>query len=212
MLLSADEFGTSWGHEFLVRMCTPVAGTSIPESVLHFLTCTGLPALVCYTERSMELKITFCRLASGIERFATDDLVDGSHRIDWTPYWIIGDEYFCNGSALWCLNSLTENVERLDPELPQPIEFVNSSLAHFASCLVAAIRVSAQWSTDPRDWPHQIAQLKRVLAEIDPAIPSSERCFWQICLDYVDDDGGPPCVFKKGSLLDGTRALSEGPW
>jgi hypothetical protein len=212
MLLTPDEFAIGWGAGDLVRWDDAAPAGAIPDEARRFLGRVGLPALIRYSEGPRVAKITFCRLGAGPTPVLSEPIVGGPLAAEWSRYRILGDEFFCNGAAWWCIDERSGSVERIDIELGEPIAFANSSVAHFASCALAAVRGSGRWSQRAAEWPSQVAELKRTLAEIDPAAMASDRNFWPHCLDFIDDDGGPPCVVVRGPHAEGLEALSRGPW
>lgn len=212
MLLSPKEFASAWGADALVRLPSPLATAPIPSDARQFLVQAGLPALIRYFPGSTGGKITFCRLAAGLSPVLGEETVGPPLPPEWSVYWILGDEFFCNGSAWWCVHERTGRVERIDIELDRPIEFANSSVAHFASAVLAASLWSDRRGRAAAEWPSDVDQFERELAALDAASMESDRNFWPVYLDFMRDEGPHPGAFEKGSRSEGERALEAGPW
>ena len=185
---------------------------AIPSDARHFLVSAGLPALIRYFGGSSGGKITFCRLASGLFPVLRETTVGPVLPSEWSVYWIQGDEFFCNGSAWWCIHEHTGHVARIDIGLGSPIEFANSSAAQFASAVLAMELWSNRISQSAERWPSEVDQIKQELAGIDPASMASRRNFWPVYLDYIREEGPHRGAFQKGSSSEGEQALQDGPW
>ena len=212
MLLTPNEFASAWGADALVRLPSPLGTAPIPSDARQFLVQAGLPALIRYFSGSTGGKITFCRLAVGLSPVLGEKTVGPPLPSEWSAYWILGDEFFCNGSAWWCVHERTGRVDRIDIELDRPIEFANSSVAHFASAVLAA----SSWSDGPgraaAEWPSEVDRFRRELAALDEASMESDRNFWPVYLNFIRDEGPHLGAFEKGSRSEGERALEAGPW
>jgi hypothetical protein len=212
MPFSPEEFAKHWGAKYLVQM-PPLADAPIPNDAREFLVRAGLPTLLRYTPGATDAVITFCRLASGLAPLLGEKTVGPPLPFEWSDYWIIGDEFFCNGSAWWCVHGPTGRVDRIDIEIDPPVEFANSSVAHFASAVHAALLWSADGSRLTANWPSEVDRLKSELAELDPACMKSGRsCFWHLHLEFIRDEGPQLTPFKLSSRAEGERALQAGPW
>jgi hypothetical protein len=215
--LSPDEFALAWGNAALVRVPAGVgAAATIPPDAREFLVQAGLPALVHYFPGSTDAKMTFSRLASGLTRASDEPTVGPPLRPEWSAYWVLGDEFFCNGSAWWCIREGPGHVCRADIELSDPVSFANSSVGHFASALLAACAWSDRYA-DQR--VSKIDNLREELRSLDPPSIAEERNFWPNWLDFIecekgtlDDAGVRIAEWRKVSRADGERALRDGPW
>jgi hypothetical protein len=212
MLLAPEDFARAWGSDALVRPAASSVPESIPSEARAFLVRAGLPALIRYFGGSSECRITFCRLASGLSPVLAAETVGPPLPPEWSLYRVLGDEFFCNGAAWWCLHEQTGQVDRIDIELAQPIEFVNSSVAHFAAAVLAASAWSSRGSRSAEAWPTEVDAFKRELAVIDPECMASRRSFWPVYLDFIREEGPRRGAFEKGSRLQGERASRAGPW
>jgi len=212
MLPSPEEFARAWGADSLVRLSSRLATAPVPKDCRDFLVHVGLPALIRYFPGSSDGVITFCRLDSGLAPVLEEKTVGPPLPSEWSVYWIMGDEFFCNGAAWWCVHGPTGRVDRIDIEIEPPIEFANSSVAHFASALLGARLWSARSSRSSRDWPSEVDRFKHELAELDPACLQSDRHFWPAYLDFIRSEGPHLGLFEKGSRAEGERALKAGPW
>jgi hypothetical protein len=212
MLQSPEQFERAWGADGLVRLPPLLATAPIPKEDCEFLVRVGLPALIRYFPGSSDGVITFCRLASGLAPVLGEKTVGPALPPEWSVYWILGDEFFCNGAAWWCVHGSTGRVDRIDIEIEPPIEFANSSVAHFASAILAASLWSAQCSGAVEEWPSQVDRLKRELTELDPPCMGSGRSFWLVYLDFIRSEGPHLSAFEKGSRPEGERALQARPW
>ena len=210
MLLSPEEFARAWGVDALVRLPS-LAGAPIPRDSREFLLQAGLPALIRYFW-SGEGLITFCRLASGLAPVLGEKYVGPPLPSEWWVYWVIGDEFFCNGAAWWCVHGPTGRMDRIDIELKPPIEFANSTVAHFASAVLAALLWAAQCSRAVEEWPSEVDRLKRELAELDPPCMELDQNYWPAYLDFIRSEGPHLGRFEKGSRAEGEQALHAGPW
>ncbi len=212
MLISPEEFERSWGSDKLVRLSAQFVAALVSERDREFLKRAGLPAMIRYFAGATDGLITFCRLASGLKPLLSQETVGPALPLEWSIYSIMGDEFFCNGTAWWCIHGALGHVERIDIEIEQPIEFVNSSVGHFASALLAASMWSGSGSPKKQDWPCDVDRLMAELAEIDPPSMQSRRNFWPMWLNFIRDEGPHLRVFERGSRDEGERALEVGPW
>jgi hypothetical protein len=212
MLLTPEDFARAWGSDALIQPTAASMPRSIPSDARNFLVRAGLPALIRYFGGSTDCKITFCRLASGLSPILAEKTVGPRLPPEWAVYWILGEEFFCNGSAWWCIHERMGQVYRIDIELAQPIEFANSSVAHFASAILAALLWSSRISRSAEEWPPEVDRFKRELTAIDSASMESRRNFWPVYLDFIREEGPHLGAFEKGSRSEGERALQTGPW
>ncbi|MDB5340433.1 MAG: hypothetical protein JWN70_6052 [Planctomycetaceae bacterium] len=211
MLLTPIDFASDWGVSDLVRLQMVADPADLPASELTFLATTGLPALIRYSPGVSEAVVTFCRLRRGVTKAIDEPIVGGPLSSEWDHYWVIGDEYFCNGSAWWCINAVTGTLERIDIELDHPILFVNTSIRHFASALVVALNCVSHGDT-VEEWRSRLAHLEAKLVELDPQIVIHSRSFWRSYLDFIRDEQPRKCPIERGSLEQGNQALQNGPW
>jgi hypothetical protein len=210
--MTPEEFARAWGSDALVQPSAASVPSSILSGARDFLVWAGLPALIRYFGGLTECRITFCRLSSGLSPVLAEETVGPPLPREWSVYWVLGDEFFCNGEAWWCIHERTGQIDRIDIELAQPIEFVNSSVAHFASALLAALEWSSRISRSAEEWPSEVDEFKRKLAVNDPASMESRRNFWPVYLNFIREEGPQLGAFEKGSRLEGERALQAGPW
>jgi SUKH-4 immunity protein len=188
----------------LVRLPS-LAGTPIPKDTREFLVRAGLPGLIRY----LDDVITFCRLASGLAPLLGEKTVGSPLPSEWSVYWIVGDEFFSNGAAWWCVHGPTGHVHRIDIEIEPPIAFANRSVAHFASAVLAASLWSTRCSRAVEKWPSEVDRLKRELAELDPPCMRSDRNFWPAYLDFIRSEGPHLAGFEKGSRAEGELAIAR---
>jgi hypothetical protein len=211
MLLSPKQFTDAWGADALVRLPYP-GPQPIPDSGREFLTQAGLPALVRFTCGSTNAVITFCRLAHGLSPVLGEKTVGPALPQDWAAYWILGDEFFCNGSAWWCIDERTGRIDRIDVELAQPVEFANSSVAHFAWVAHAVLSWSNRLNRSGNEWSAKVDEIERELMVIDQACMGSRQNFWPVFFDCLRDEGAQAHTFERGSRPDGEQALQAGRW
>ena len=215
--LSAEEFARAWGGDALVRLPTNAVATArIPQSSRDFLTRAGLPALIHYFLGSTDAKMTFVRLEAGLRSILEEKTVGTPLSRTWSAYRVLGEEFFCNGSAWWCEREPTGEVCRVDIELSQPVSFVNSSVEHFASAILAARHWSEQYAGNLAS---ELDRLRDELRAFDPHAMADERHFWPKWLDFIEfekdtlvDAGVRVGEWRIGTRADGERALREGPW
>src|SRR5579864_3915389 len=136
-LLSPHEFSHIWGVDKLIRLPDEPEPHPVPPDALLFLNQAGLPALITCRSGPTESKITFSRLQAGLSPLLEAETVGPPMPKAWSDYLILGDEFFCNGSAWWCIHQHTGHILRIDIELEEPIEFASSSVRQFASALAA---------------------------------------------------------------------------
>lgn len=209
---SPEEFERDWGVDKLVRLPARTATAPIPEKDRDFLVQAGLPAMVRYFPGSTGGVITFCRLAAGLVPVMNEQTVGPPLPPEWSVYWIMGDEFFCNGSAWWCVHDSTGRVDRIDIEIEPPIKTANSSVARFASAILAASLWSARCNRTVGAWSSEVDRLMRELADLDPPSMNSNRNFWPMYLNFIRDEGPDFCTFEKGSRNEGELAFETGPW
>jgi len=202
----------AWGADALVRLPSRLATEPIPNEAREFLVRAGLPALVRYYEGPNEANITFCRLASGLSPVLGEKTVGPPLPPKWSVYWILGDEFFCNGAAWWCLHQRTGHVVRMDIGMDPPVDFANSSVAHFASAVLAASLWGKQRRPSDDEWPSGVDRLKRELKVLDPPSMRAAGNFWPNYLEYIRQEGPQRILFEKGSREEGEQALQAGPW
>jgi hypothetical protein len=211
-LLTPSEFNRAWGPGNLVRLPSEAAISPIPTEASAFLIQAGLPALIRQFSGSTEEKITFCRLASRLSPVLSEKTVGPQLPDDWSVYWVLGDEFFCNGAAWWSIHQENRSIYRIDIEIDPPIEFANTSIAHFASALLAASVWFEKTSRSPEKWPAELDEFWCELESLDPPSMASGKNYWPMYLNFIRDEGPNLCDFKKGSVAEGKLALNAGPW
>ncbi|HEX4140300.1 MAG TPA: SUKH-4 family immunity protein, partial [Candidatus Methylacidiphilales bacterium] len=61
---------------------------------------------------------------------------------EWSRYFVLGDDSISNkpssphAGAYFCIDKINASVIRLDPEIPNPVIFVNSSVSQFVESFV----------------------------------------------------------------------------
>jgi hypothetical protein len=215
--LSPDEFAHAWGEDALVRLSADAAMTlQVPDHSRNFLARAGLPVLLHYFLGSTDAKISFLRLDAGVTPVSEEKTVGPPLPRSWSSYQVLGDEFFCNGSAWWCVHEPSGNVCRVDIELDEPVELANTSVEHFASALLAA------WKWSHRYSGRMISELDRLrdeLRALDPHAMAEPRSFWPSWLNFIDaeketlvDVGVRVAEWRKGTREDGDQAIREGAW
>jgi hypothetical protein len=155
--------------------------------------------------------MTFCRLESGISTLLEEPL-HSTLSSEWSVYFVLGDDFFCNGSAFWCLHQLTGGIYRIDIELSPPVEFVNSSLTHFASAILAGESFSHDMNDGVERWNTELDFFQRSLGAFDPICLQSPQNFWPRYLSFLRGEGPQARIFIKGSLSEGRQASRTGSW
>jgi len=209
-ILTASAFAAAWGEDSLVRL--PDANKSIPAKCGEFLLRAGLPALVRCHEASNESKITFCRLSRGLSSVIDEKTVGTPLPSSWSRYLVAGDEFFCNGAAWWCIHQANGSIVRIDIELDDPVEFVNTSVAHFAAAISMAVGWSAKCRRTAQEWTREVDQLVNAIRTLDPPALKSRRCFWLRFLEFIREEDPSESGFVKGSATAGRRAWKAGSW
>jgi hypothetical protein len=210
--LTPAEFADEWGAYALVRTPNALPNPPIPTDAFGFLVEAGLPALIHVLPDYIDTKITFCRLESGLSPVTNERTVGPPLPSDWSIYWVIGDEFFCNGSAFWCIDQRDGQIVRIDIELDDPIDFVNSSVECLARTLVAATKWSAQDDRKSAESPRGVGQLEFELNLIDPRAINSRDSFWLPILNFVRDEKPSGNIFATGSTVEGQRAWKARAW
>src|SRR5262249_39626942 len=111
MLLKPEAFARAWGADALVQLPTASVTAPIPRNARDFTGRAGLPALIRYFGGPTDGLITFCRLASGLSPVLGEQIVGPPLPPEWSVYWIMGDEFFCNGATWWCIHERTGQVD-----------------------------------------------------------------------------------------------------
>ena len=210
--IATNDFVDAWGKQCLVGLPRNLATAVLPHDACEFLVQAGLPALITYNFGCTESKITFCRLEAGMCPILSEKYVGPRLPDDWSAYWVLGDEFFCNGAAWWCIHRGTGQIYRIDIELSFPIELANTSVGHFASALLAASSWSELSSRSSDKWQSEVSRIKQQLLEIDPASMRSDRNFWPAYLKFIENEGPQVGDFRKGSRSEGQLALEVGSW
>jgi hypothetical protein len=107
---------------------------------------------------------------------------------EFAAYWIIGDEVFINGSAWFCITGGTGQLVRIDVEQDDPVEFVNSSVEHFATFLA----VLQRWCADndgSDSWGDGVHRIQKEMFALEPEIASASKSFWPRLLEAIEEEG-----------------------
>src|SRR5262245_42999644 len=132
-ILTPEEFARAWGDDALTRLPIDHANVPIPAGARAFLVQAGLPNRITFHAGETGSELTFERLKSGMSSILSEKTVGPPLPRNWSIYWVLGDEYFSNGWVWWCIHQNDGHILRIDGELADPIQFVNTSTAHFAS-------------------------------------------------------------------------------
>jgi hypothetical protein len=206
-VLRAEEFAPAWGGS-LVRLAQPcsalpaetnawLAAAGLPSMVRVILWQLGLlfdPAdkqgpthkrvpswakPIGTTWQSTNATMQFARAAGPLITLASEDFGTWRPPSAWHQHWVIGEEQFVNGSALWTVHQETGCVYRVDVELSTPVSLANTSLARFCSSLVCVADWSARCPTpEAASSPSNVATLSQALSAIDPAALQDRSSFW----------------------------------
>jgi hypothetical protein len=211
-LLGPEEFAHEWGPEALIRLPDKKSKVPMPADTRDFLVRAGLPALITYYGGVTESKVTFYRLDLGPSPLLEEETVDPRIPASWSAYVVVGDEFFCNGCASWCIHQDTGHVLRVDPELQEPVEFVNSSVAHFASAALTAVSWSQHCTRTAAEWVAEVDRLTQLLGLLDPESTRSTKQFWGSYLDFIRSEGPAKAACNKGTRHEAHQAWIAGPW
>jgi hypothetical protein len=160
-----------WGQANTTRLATTaaeLASTAALTEACEFLETWGLPTHLTFRHPELPSTLSFARLVDGLQPFDP-------------PYLVLGLETFDNGSALWCLDSETGYVYRIDVELEIPTRLVNTSVGALAGSLSAAfswsnsVDVMRGNSDGP---PRTLEVLEATLHDIDGAALSDPETYW----------------------------------
>jgi hypothetical protein len=200
-----DAFLQRWGRASLLQL--PPTGhlaRTLPASSREFLWKAGLPLGVETHEHVHGSGLTFRRLRNG-GRQLIEEWPKIGPPAEWSPFWIIGDEYFCQGSAWWVIHDRTGEISRVDPCRDPAIYLVNVDAAHFAQSLLAAVEWTEHCRYIARDWSQQIASLRTALRQVDPPAAASPHSHWMHFTDVIECE--PPHPEEPGQ--SGVRKLDN---
>jgi hypothetical protein len=210
--ISPARFAQGWGMDDLIRVPRMLASPAIPRDTKEFLVRAGLPALATHFLGACKSRtMTFCRLSSGLPSVLSEETGGPPLPSSWSRYYVLGDEFFCNGGCWWCLHQTNGHVLRIDIELNDPIEFANTSVAQFAFALLAAVSWSKNCDRTATRWPGEVQRLESELRQLDPKSVRRGHNYWRMYLDFLREEGRR-AFFRKGSRAAGRRCLQEGPW
>lgn len=185
-VLTPREFANRWGTRLVAA---PNAG-QFPGSAADFLSQAGLPRAFTFAHPEIPLQGSFDRLGKDIEILSNEPFVGPEAPRTWAAFLVIGEHYFDNGSALYCVEKDSGQVFLVDVELDEPFQFLNTSIPAFATCLEATADWTAQWSIHG-DWLSAIDSLRTTLTQIDSMAFSAREsaptrlAFWPMLLDEM---------------------------
>lgn len=176
--LTAQEFAAAYGARSLVRLAERGATGRVPEEAITFLRSVGLPARIVYHEFVSGAEVTFRQLGCGLWPLRAEGLRKPPPE-SWSRLWVIGDEYFVQGAAWWCIAEGSGHVVRLDPDVGDDGDLVNTSVARLASALLAAIRWTETVSYTAPNWSAQLDSLEQRIRSLDTEAMEDRRGFWR---------------------------------
>lgn len=193
-----ETFAAAWGAEHLVRLpASDPARDRILLDTFRFLANAGLPRRMVLSGLFPEWEISFETLASRLVPILEAVECLGDPETAWPPedvpgggwenYFLLGEENFGVGDAVYCLHGPTGHVLRLDVEIPEPISLVNTSVARLAGSLL----VLREWSRSCRrgegEWPAELQRLEEELREADPAAMEDEAGWFGLVATLRDE-------------------------
>ncbi len=125
---------------------------------------------------------------------------------------MLGDEFFCQVAFWWCIHERTGEVARIDINREPSVVFVNSSVAHFASALLAVWSWSIRRNQSTNLGRISVEQLEQELAELDQASMKARWNYWPIFTAFIRQEEPPVAGIEKGSRQEGEQALLTGVW
>jgi len=114
-----------------------------------------------------------------------EEFVGPSLPADWDRYVVFADEEFPNGSAWYCVNNENGAVYRIDIELDNPVEYVNSSLEAFKKSILETVKWSDQFSDKIEGHPEYTDFIMKELSEIDRTAFKSEKYYWPTIINHI---------------------------
>ena len=114
-----------------------------------------------------------------------DEIVGPALPTDWDKYVVFADEEFPNGSAWYCLNNENGAIYRIDIELDNPIEYVNSSLEAFKKSIQETVKWSNKFSNKIEGYPEYADFIMTALSEIDRTAFESEKYYWPTIVTHI---------------------------
>jgi hypothetical protein len=117
---------------------------------------------------------------------------------EWGHCWVLGEELFTNGSALWCVEGSGGRVLRVDPELDEPLGLVNSSVARLATSLWLVTSWSAQVTSIHNSGSPVVALIEEQLQGCDPDVFSVRGSFWKETCEQVRYAGPRQFRIRRG--------------
>ncbi len=192
MLLSAEQFADVWGRDRLCRFGGSVR-PGFSETTWEYLR-VGLPcefSILC-------CQISFCALESDLIRLVDLDFGSEQTPYELADYWIIGLDDFDVSYAEICIDNATEELWRFDVELDQMFMLINTSMAHYVSCLIALKNWVERLKEDNSNW---MTELNRLVAEwqaIDPEVWQVETNYWEMLRSGLEDSDCQSHQFNIG--------------
>lgn len=186
--LTPHEFAQAWGAERLVRLCPDMLTLpGVSTEAVGYLVEAGLPRHFVVAHPTLPTRISFGRLARGLTPLVAEPQVGPGVPPEWSPYVIVGDEQFDNGSAWYCIDRDTGHVVRVDPELDRPASLVNTTLPRFAMAMLLSISWSANVRALSPSWDAAVQLLAGLLSAQDPGILDVENGYWRKVVATVAD-------------------------
>lgn len=186
--MEIEAWRRAWGADRLIY--AGASSRQLPPTARDFLTSYGLPRVFIF-EHENASEISFLPIANKLLAYNKvirwGDFSDREQDRTWRHQLVIGEEEFCNGHASFCIHRIDETITRIDCELDEPEEFVNSTVPQFAESLLLAALWSGANCQDEIWWRTSLAELAHALELKDPDAFDGRKSFWPTLIDHIKD-------------------------
>ncbi len=189
--MDIETWRRAWGADRLIY--AGACSRQLPPIARDFLTSHGLPRVMIFEDNDA-VEVSFHHLANKL--VAYNKMIRWGESIDreldrsWMHQLVIGEDR--HGS--YCVHRINEIVTRIDVELSEPEEFVNSSVPQFAESLLLAVLWSGANCQDEAWWRTSLAELAHALELNDPKAFDGRKSFWPTLIEHIKDQ--PPGSFE----------------
>ncbi len=196
-MMTPAEWHRAWPPGHLMR---PIDRPDLPPGARAFARDYGLPSVLIFEIegasacRPFEWRfhplekelVPFTKLLRRAE-WGDDD--DARLNELWSDQLMIADEEFCNGNAAICVHSSLEHISRLDWEIEDAGNFVNTSIAQFAESMLTLVGWCEKHGRGSfSDRKANVQQLLGALGQIDANAITGARSLppmWPILIEGV---------------------------
>lgn len=144
---------------------------------IKYLQNVGFPDYLNTNISDMEFIIDFRDISKGLPRLSELDFGLPNPK-EWSHYYVLGDETFCNGSSLWVYYIDTGETFRFDVELDDPFWETGTSIETLSLSFLTFYYWYRKLFKLSDSWEEQIRILDDLLLKADPKLYGSNRGFW----------------------------------